>query len=506
MTRKEKAQRNDVQRLFYSKYSEAVNKNELEQLADAIAFLENISINPNNIQQHQNTLHELKLLVSFNMLLKVTSEIWTQFNEDANKKDFPSTSKELDVSKLYAGQIIKNFNELCTLVSFKKPDGKRQREQYKKKFSRYFDFVEMEYSNQIVILEIYEEPLAKAQTYSGKFLNEIKYIILNYLIHVANNNPAAHDSDGYYELRTTYSRLMKKDLQLISPLFDEHIGDDYLLDSFFSQNYADCFQHSNVKYNLIVLSNRLYTKIRGAISTALRRLSSVDEMITLEEGYEAKIQSSCSFEWKPISSKKDKTYLLNTMKDVAYNLGYKNSWQCRWHGKQKEFETELFKRTLKDKGWGEVRFRIKIGFNYLHLLKYMDEFSDYVDYRQSFFTNMAAALNSQALDWYNKEKTSYLEGWNRYLNIAKEYSSHVSIDELWEEYEAKNYHFRRYKDDFVDGQKLLTDYIINPDDIKKQELIQYKRCWIKHANESKLCSNLTASEENDLYLDFEEDN
>lgn len=496
MSRRKKEQKNLCQVNFYKNFVKADSKTDFEKMIDAITLLQNVGTkNELNVElQRQEELSNLKKLAYFSGYFETLSKILAAKNVEDILKNI-----ELDTSKLKAGQIFKSFNELCRVIEIKPPSGKRQREEYKTKFKRFFDFVEMDYSNQIMILEIYEIPFENNR---GKFIREMQLLILNYLLAVASKNTEIIDSEGYMEYKTTYSKMMKNELKLISPYFYYYKNDNSLVDDFFCSKYPQNFSYNNIVFNRKFLYNKLYSKIKSSISTALKKLNKVDEMIDLEEFYIVKIMDSKTdtWHWEEIKSQKEKTYIKNTRKSVAESLGYKTSWDCLYNGKKEEFEQKFFDCVQAEKGWMEVRFRVSIGFNVKHILKFIGEYTEVSTYRQILNENLSIALNQSAVKVYQESNKQYIKEREKYIECIKEMDFR-SNKEISEEYDDNNCSKRKYLDDFPDNQKLMIAYIVNPDNNKKEELIEYKKQWLSKKPEISTIDNLFAEDEDELFMD-----
>jgi hypothetical protein len=339
----------------------------------------------------------------------------------------------------------------------------------------------MDYSNQIMILEIFEEPIGKNQTYTGKYIKEMQWLILNHLLSIARQNSELLDADGYMEYKTTYSQMLNKELKLISPYLKEHIDEDFLLDSFFTSKFPEYFQQQGAKFNLRFLYNKLYDRVKSALSTALKKLDKLDEMIDLEELYIVKVDDSKNGQWywKEIHSQKEKTYIKNTRKSVAESLGYKNSWDCLYHGKQNEFEERLFNRVFIEQGWTEVRFRLSIGFNINHILKYIGEYTDVCSYKKILNDAIAFSMNQAALKAYQKDNDKFFQARDAYVIERKRVCVEQTIEEIQEEYDSEYGYNRIFREGFTDSQSLIIGYVVNPDDVRLEELKAYRRDWLK---------------------------
>lgn len=483
LTRRQKEKKNKQQLAYYNgAFRDAVSKSDFEKNIDCISFLQNINSGNEQCKTELQYLAAISILGEYIRLLNYSLK--EKLKSESSEE---SSESELDTSKLYAWQIIKNFSELCRLVGIKPPSNNRQKEQYKNKFHRFFDFAEMDFSDNIIILEIYDKPLQRTQKYSGKFIREIQLLILNMLISVAQQNPDALDEDGYMEYVTTYSRLLHKDLHLINSDFNKKIGNKYVFNSFFEEKYSDYFSERNsVEFNLITLYNRILQKYKGGVTTALQKLSGVEEMITFQKYHIAKKQEENeNYKWVEIHSQKEETYIKNTRKVIAESMGYKNSMDCYNHGDGKAFEEKFNSKILQEKGWLEIRYRIKIGFNINHILSYVWEYQDVESYRAVLNRNMEEALNQQAIEQYQKDFEQYQSEKEKFIEAIKTGEIdclYGDAAEMEKQFDSKSTTYKkRYQQEYPESQRIITSYVVNPDLEMKDELNQFKKSMRKQA-------------------------
>lgn len=501
MPRKEKIQV-VMERMFAKQLAESCKQDEFENYRNCISFLQNVPTTFNDVEEakRQKDLLQLQTVISLGNYFKELSIQLRENNADSNIKN--RKIYEIDTSKLYVGMIIKNFRELCRIVGIpenKIPTAKGQYEDKRKILRRYFDFYEMKNNNQIIILEIYSEPLEKTRN-TGKYLKETQILILDFLLNEARKHPKALDKNGYMEIKTTYSKLLKKQLKLINPCFSI----ENFLSDFFTEKYPEYFEEANAIYNLRNIYSRLFSKTRGAVHTALYKLNSIGEMLDVEEYYIVKIVEHTEekgevYEWIEINNQKEKNYIKNTKKDIAESLGYKNSWQVFFNGKGEEYDEKFNETIRKQKGWNEVRYRVSIGFNVNHILKYLNEYNT-PNYKEILFENFARELNKQALDLFYKDETQYIAERERYIETEKKFSflSNKSLEDLENQYDSKYYFKRTYKKSFPDAQKLITAFTVNPREEQITELKEYKKDWLKKKDEKIIDFTLDEYEDEEL--------
>lgn len=506
MTKKKK-NKNSWQIYFCQKYIETIKKSEYEQMIDAINFLKNVKKNESEEQSHQRNTEILDL--KYLMLISLYFKELTEVLKEQSECDSEEMGWEIETNKITEGEIFSSFNDLCRRLDIKPPNGKRQREQYKAKFRKYFDYIELNNGNSIMILEVFEfqaeNPIENSR---GKYIKEMQFLILNFLLKVASKHPEKIDSDGYMEYQTTNYQLLYHELKLINPYLQEHKDKEYMLDSFFGDKYPEYFQNQGISYNRMFLHNRLRDKMQSALSTALRKLNKVDEMIDLKEFPVVKIDDleTGKWQWMEIHSQKENTYIKNVRKNIARSLGEKNSWDCLYHGKQVEFEQKLHDKIYADKGWSEIRYRIKIGFNINHILEFIGDYTDTKTYKRILSDNIALALNQAIEKAVLSDNQQYLSVRQNYIESLKKHMVQTKTEsEIQQEYDAEHYYKgHKYREGFTESQNLMIGYIVNPDELKNDEIKTYRKQWLNKMNDNKreILGRCLTEEEDGLFLNL----
>ena len=70
------------------------------------------------------------------------------------------TPKDYNTDNIYIGQVIPNYKKLCELLEVEPKTGK-SRQLQEKDFFRYFDYEKLKFSNEYLILDIYDKPIKK---------------------------------------------------------------------------------------------------------------------------------------------------------------------------------------------------------------------------------------------------------------------------------------------------------------------------------------------------------
>lgn len=297
---------------------------------------------------------------------------------------------EINTSMLYEGQILKGgYKELCAILNEPIKTGKSKQLQ-EQKFLRYFDYEKLKFSNEIMILEIYPEPLPYPETKykNSKFVNQLKILILCELLFCAKE-----DNDGNVFLQTTYRDLIKK-LCLVSPYFYADINalTDYFAEKFASMNEYEEETKKNVTKKINKFKYDAQRGIKNSITYCLDRLQT-DNLITFER-YNMIVDMDGRYYR---ASPADEIFIQITKKNVANLLGCKNS-QIASIYKPVEFNT-LLQKKYNDNGWHHVYYVLSIGSNKKHLYKHIDEFT-------------AIRNHKPIIELTEQEKSNYLQQYN----------------------------------------------------------------------------------------------
>lgn len=280
----------------------------------------------------------------------------------------PKEKQELDTSKLYAGLCVPNYRKLCELLGEKPTTGEAKQIQ-EKLFLRFFDYEKLACSNEIYILEVYDEPLPEAEQKKYRksaFVNQMKILLLAKLLLIEPDNK------GNIIFTTSYGNLLRK-LELVNGLFFDN--PKYLSD-FFVDKFTDMFPDITITEQPIANQLKAFRldvmgKLKGAITYALNELEK-DHMIHFER-YNVIIENGlhrkASFE---------EEILIQTCKQTAaFACGYRNASIAS------NYNPTVFRKYLNEQyekqGWNGVYFQLQIGTNIKNLYRNISDFTAYTE-------------------------------------------------------------------------------------------------------------------------------
>lgn len=370
-----------------------------------------------------------------------------------------------NTDNLCIGMIVKNYKELCRLLEVKPKTGK-SRQLQEKDFFRYFDYEKLKYSQEYVILDIYDEPLKKnEQAKNSLYCNALKLIIM----YEVSKAPIV-DKNGVYTIYTTLNRLIKK-IEILSIFFDKDIT-NFLLDKFSELTKRDLIDIDRNYFikRLSIFKTVIKRKHKGNIDYALKRLK--EQNIIHYDSYSViveRIEDNKNYRQADFN---EEVLIESAKKEAALAVGYPNSNTASLYN-PKEYHNKL-NEIYHKKGWLYVFNEIKIGADSKMLLTPINEYTNY------------STLDFSVLELPDTLRERYRQ---LYINNVHE-SSLKSIkkknktekEKVYEDFES-NTEFDLFgiaPDRFINSidnelalQRLFIDYLIKPNDTEIAEYYDY---------------------------------
>lgn len=412
---------------------------------------------------------EDKNAVLFALKLGEAIRIWQ--SRKKQQSDDSQIEYEFNTANLYIGQVVANYRELCRLLEVKPKSGKQKQTQLKD-FRRYFDYEKLQYSNEYLILDVYDEPIKKnEQAKNSLYCNALKLIIMYELSKELSEARAReklplNDDDIVYSIETTYNSLISK-LELLSIFFDKDIT-DFLLDKYLQLTDQDITEKDR-KYiirKLTIFKRALHRKHKGNIDYALKRLK--DQNIIHYDSYSVIVEHG-----KKRQATFDEEVLIeNAKREAAKEVGYKNANLASLYN-PKEYNKVLESIYHNKYKWSYVFHQIQIGANQKMLNTPINEYTNYSN------------LDFSILDFPRNELNRYKRIYLNNVRTAKaKTNSEKHIDSKKKAYNESNLEFcDMYNLDHdiltrdIDNEfaliGLFIDYLINPDDEEIAECNDY---------------------------------
>ena len=383
---------------------------------------------------------------------------------------------EVDTSQLVPGMIFKNYKDLCTFLKEPIQTGKAKMAQMKR-WLRFFDYEKILYGNEIIILDVYIEPLPSniCNKYrASQFSNELKVLILRKLSEQMPN------AEGNIIFLTTYEKLIKS-LDLIN----EHFYNDAII-NYILRTYSDLFTKANIKWNLKVLKSAARLKIKDSLTYALNSLAR-DNLISFYCYNIIAITSDGTTTYHEATDD-EQAYIDYAKKEAANEIGYANSRLADYY--QPEIFREKLTRYYKDKGWDYVYYQIKLITRQTNLLKHINEYTalnssnSVVDMSSDYLSFLNAKYNSELSDALLKQANDKIK--NLISKVIYEFrkSNSAACDNLSDQ-EIIDIYFNNalqygdsiimeicgsnYDKEFVKRQEILIDNLVRK---KEPEPIQ----------------------------------
>ena len=372
---------------------------------------------------------------------------------------------EYNTDNIYVGQVVKNYKELCRLLEVKPKTGK-SRQLQEKDFFRYFDYEKLKYSQEYVILDIYDEPLKKnEQAKNSLYCNALKLMIM----YEVSKAPIV-DKNGVYTIYTTLNKLIKK-IEILSIFFDKDIT-NFLLDKFSELTKCDLIDIDKNYFvkRLSIFKTVIKRKHKGNIDYALKRLK--EQNIIHYDSYSViveRIEGKKNYRQADFN---EEVLIESAKKEAALAVGYPNSNTASLYN-PKAYHNKL-NEIYHKKGWLYVFNEIKIGADSKMLSTPINEYTNY------------STLDFSVLELPDTLRERYRQ---LYMNNVHE-SSLKSIkkknktekEKVYEDFES-NTEFGLFgitPDKFINSidnelalQRLFIDYLIKPNDTEIAEYYDY---------------------------------
>lgn len=479
MSRTQRKKANEMQQkilspvIDYAKTESIVGK----ELAEQLSHLQLLKEMSKFGLVAKNDIDELSLCASVCVGAYISQKI--QHERLKLEKDIKDNFDNIpiDTRKLFIGQVFKNYNELCKFLNVEIKTGKAR--QLQEQFFRcYFDYEKLKYSNELVILEIYSEPIfsnKNAQYRSSKYVNQLKILILYELL------LSEPDENGNVFVKTTYSKLIKQ-LGLINAY--------YFADTrcFFVDKFCELFPDKNVVpqtvYNkLAKFKGTVKQVIHDSITYALGQLQK-DHLVTTDKYHVIDRMDGTHSR----ATKDEEIQIQMVMKEAANQLGYKNSFFAEIY-KPAQFR-ELCDNLYRKKQWNYIYYQVEIGSKKEYLCKHINEFTAYPE-DTTIQQLTVEDINQYLMEYKNNLCSSLEEKWQE----KGENEQEKQIDEIKKhnvKYNAdfencddeiirflfgldEERLFKYYNDEYVIENTIFSNYLIKDDSNYNEELAAYIR-------------------------------
>ena len=379
---------------------------------------------------------------------------------------------EYNTDNIYVGQVVKNYKELCRLLEVKPKTGK-SRQLQEKDFFRYFDYEKLKYSQEYVILDIYDEPLKKnEQAKNSLYCNALKLIIMYDLSKELSEEKAkdryfVNDENIVYSIETTYNSLISK-LELLSIFFDKDIT-DFLIDKYLQLTNQDItdINRKNLIKKLTIYKRVLRRRYKGHVDYALKRLK--EQNIIHYDSYSVIVENG-----KKRQATFDEEVLIeNAKREAAKQLGYKNANLASLYDK-KAYNKALESIYHNKYRWSYVFNQIQIGANQKMLNTPINEYTNYSTLDFSVF-ELPDTLRERYKQLYiNNVRESSLRAIKKKSKTEKEkvYDDFGSNTEF-DLFGIAPDRFINDIDNELALQQLFIDYLIKPNDTEIAEYYDY---------------------------------
>lgn len=373
LSRSQKARANERQKNILSAITEYSKKEheygEYYMILQFFNKLYDLGIEPFESQEDKNTMLFALLMGELIRLRQ---------NRNKQQTDYTQIEYEYNTANLYIGQVVANYKELCRLLEVNPKTGKAKQLQ-EKDFLRYFDYEKIKYSNEYLILDIYDEPIKKnEQAKNSLYCNALKLMIMYELskelsAKKANERLQLNDDDIVYSIKTTYNNLVKK-LKLLSIFFDKDIT-DYLIDKYLQLTNQDItdIDKSYIIRNLSIYKRVINRKHKGNIDYALKCLK--NQNIIHFDSYSVIVEKVDGRQKKRQATFDEEVLIENAKREAAKEVGYKNANIASLYNPKAYHEKldELYHK----KGWLYVYHEIEYGANSKMINTPINEYTNY---------------------------------------------------------------------------------------------------------------------------------
>ncbi len=219
--------------------------------------------------------------------------------------------KSLDTEKLYIGQTVKNYKEMCSLLGEEVTTGKGKIYQLKD-WKRYFDYEKSGQS--FTITEIYDTPLPvndkRSQGNNSIYVDYIMYLLMFYFSRREGN------TEVFYKIQ------LYKLLGMVNSRYSERVFKnerDKIVDKL----------NSVTKYDVIDFYKRVPPKLEKILFTALNNLKRrclleyFEEYEIIEEG----IIGDASQRISRLATNDEIKQIVDIKYEVLEHMGFNDMWQ-----------------------------------------------------------------------------------------------------------------------------------------------------------------------------------
>lgn len=376
------------------------------------------------------------------------------------------TPKAYNTDNLYIGQVVPNYKKLCELLEVEPKTGK-SRQLQEKDFLRYFDYEKIKYSNEYMILDIYDKPIKKnEQSKNSLYVNALKLMIMYEL-----TKAPIVDKDNIYTIYTTLNELIRK-LELLTLFFNKDIT-DYLIDKYSALTEQDISEidKNEFKQKIHIFKTLTRRKHKGNINYALKRLKEqnmihYDSYSMIVERVEG--QKNCRQ-----ANFNEEVLIESAKREAAKSIGFKNSNTASLFN-PKAYNKELDK-IYHRYGWLGVFNQIKIGADSKMLSTPINEYTNYsmIDYsvidlsdrerelyKQAYIDNVNLYFTKSAENKHTKTKQRITED----LDTEQLQSNQYTFTELENLFGISPDSFLQDNDNLLTLRKLFIEYFISPND------------------------------------------
>lgn len=461
LSRSQKAKANDRQKKILNAIAEQSKQQhkygEYYMILRFFNKLYDIGIEPFESIEDKNTmLFALKLGEAIRILQSYRKQ----------QADDSQIEYEYHTANLFIGQVVSNYKELCRLLGTRPKTGK-SRQLQEKDFLRYFDYEKLQYSNEYLILDIYDEPLKKNERAKNSlYCNALKLMIMYEL-----SKAPMIDKDGVYTIYTTFNKLIRK-LEILSIFFDKDIS-NYLINKYLELTKQDYLEVNDnyFKQKLSIFRTVIKRKHKGNIDYALKRLK--EQNIIHYDSYSIIVERIDGKKNYRQADFNEEVIIESTKREAAKALGYPNSNIASLYS-PKAYHDKLNELYHK-KGWLYVFNQIKIGADYKMLSTPINEYTNYSildcsvldlsdnekdQYKQAYIENMKSSSLKKAENNHTKAKQQIVDDEAK-VKIDNNQYTYSDIDEM---FGITPDSFLRDIDNAVALQKLFIEYFINPDE------------------------------------------
>lgn len=385
------------------------------------------------------------------------------------------TPKEYKTDNLYIGQTVANYRKLCELLEVEPKTGK-SRQLQEKDFFRYFDYEKLKYSNEYLILDIYDTPLQKnEQAKNSLYCNALKLMIMYEL-----TKAPIVDKDNIYTIYTTLNELIRK-LELLTLFFNKDIT-DYLIDKYSALTEQDISEidRNEFKKKIHIFKTLTRRKHKSNINYALKRLK--EQNMIHYDSYSMIIERVDGKKNYRQADFNEEVLIESAKREAAKSIGFKNSNTASLFN-PKAYNKELDK-IYHRYGWLGVFNQIKIGADSKMLSTPINEYTNYymiddsvldlsdkerILYKKAYIDNVSLYFTKSAENKHTLTKQRITED----LDTEQLQSNQYTFTELENLFGISSDSFLQDNDNLLTLQKLFIEYFISPNDNSISEYKEY---------------------------------